>query len=132
MHGGADVTEHRAGSAGHDRRQPPPLARQHRPTDGVHAAVRHAQPATRNPTNATNHRKDSHPSMPLAANRRQAKADDEREKQCRRGRVQSPPPAWTPSGRRQLHAPSAPGSANDGSVLAAMVAAGTANGAEAL
>src|SRR4051812_50148277 len=53
-------------------------------------------------------------------------------KECRRGRVQSPPPAWTPSGRRQLHAPSAPGSANDGSGLAAVVAAGPADGAEGL
>ena len=44
MDGGADVTEHRARPAGHDRRQPPPLARQHRPADGVHAAVHPAQP----------------------------------------------------------------------------------------
>jgi hypothetical protein len=45
MDGGADVTEDRAGSAGHDRREPAPLTRQHRPTDRVHAAMQPTQAA---------------------------------------------------------------------------------------
>jgi hypothetical protein len=44
MDGGADVTEDRAGSAGHDRRERAPLTRQHRPTDGVDTAMNPAQP----------------------------------------------------------------------------------------
>jgi hypothetical protein len=37
----AHMTQCRAGAAGHDRRQPAPLARQDRATDRIHAAVRH-------------------------------------------------------------------------------------------
>ena len=39
VHRRADVTEHRARPARHDRRQPAPLARQHRAAHGVDAAV---------------------------------------------------------------------------------------------
>jgi hypothetical protein len=39
----ADVTEHRGRPARQDRRQPAPLARQHRPADGVDAPVHPAQ-----------------------------------------------------------------------------------------
>ena len=50
VHRRAHVAEHRAGPAGQDGRQPPPLPREHRPTDRVDAAVHPAQappPATR-------------------------------------------------------------------------------------
>jgi hypothetical protein len=46
---GAEVAQHRAGPARHDRRQQPPLARQHRATDGVHAAMHPAQPPALQP-----------------------------------------------------------------------------------
>ena len=74
-------------------------------------------PATADPANAPTLPKHSHPPMP---------------KKCRRGRVQSPPPAWVMSLGHQLHAPSGPGSANDGSAAAASVVAGTVKGAAAL